>query len=192
MARLREHRRGSITHGTVHRNFLPELLVWFNDVAEENPQKPLAGSESVMKLSQWLYSSHGERSWMGIFNSIQNTCGRAGLPKAIVMDACGMFRNIADSQKTRGETRRAMMAAAVFTSCRQNDAARSHEEVAELFNVGIRALCKALANFESEERIRCSILSWGLPNGCARRISGMCRNTDRDKVILRLHAGCPR
>jgi transcription initiation factor TFIIIB Brf1 subunit/transcription initiation factor TFIIB len=77
-----------------------------------------------------------------------------------------------------------MMAAAVFTACRQNDAARSHEEIADMFNVGIRALCKALAHFENESA---SVLNTQL--GIAER---MCSDlgvsdTDRDKVILQLH-----
>jgi transcription initiation factor TFIIB len=169
--------------GTITSELLPNSSYGSMMLRKRIPNQS-AESKSVMKLSQWLYSSHGERSWMGIFNIIQDTCGRAGLPKAIVMDACGMFKNVEDSQKTRGETRRAMMAAAVFTACRQNDAARSHEEIAAMFNVGIRALCKALANFENESA---SVLNTQL--GIAER---MCSDlgisdTERDKVILQLH-----
>ena len=120
---------------------------------------------------------------MGIFDAIQATALRAGLTKAIVMDACGLFKNVEDSQKTRGETRRAVMAAAIFTACRENDAARSHEEIALLFNVSIRALCKALTKFDNGSA---SVLNTQL--GLAER---MCADlelsdTDRDKVVLTL------
>jgi transcription initiation factor TFIIB len=140
-------------------------------------------AKSIAKLSAWSFSSHGERSWMGIFDAIQATALRAGLTKAIVMDACGLFKNIEDSQKTRGETRRAVMAAAIFTACRENDAARSHEEIAVLFNVSIRALCKALTKFDNGSA---SVLNTQL--GLAER---MCADlelsdTDRDKVVLML------
>ena len=139
-------------------------------------------AKSIAKLSAWSYSSHGERSWMGIFDAIQTTAIRAGLTKAIVLDACGLFKNVEDAQKTRGETRRALMAAAVFTACRQNEATRSHAEVGGLFHVSIRALCKALANFENEG----SVLNTQL--GLAER---MCadlefNDTDRDRVVLML------
>ena len=140
-------------------------------------------AKSIAKLSAWSYSSHGERSWMGIFDAIQTTALRAGLTKAIVVDACGLFKNVEDSQKTRGETRRALMAAAVFTACRQNEATRSHEEVASLFHVSIRALCKALAFFDNE----CSsVLNTQL--GLAERMCadiGM-SDSDRDRVVLML------
>jgi transcription initiation factor TFIIB len=140
-------------------------------------------AKSIAKLSAWSFSSHGERSWMGIFDAIQATALRAGLPKAIIIDACGLFKNVEDAQKTRGETRRALMAAAVFTACRENDAARSHEEIATLFSVSIRALCKALSKFDNGSA---SVLNTQL--GIAER---MCTDldlteTDRDKVVLML------
>lgn len=140
-------------------------------------------AKSLVKLSAWSFSSHGERSWMGIFDAIQTTALRAGLTKAIILDACGLFKLVEDAQKTRGETRRALMAAAVFTACRQNDATRSHEEIARLFKVSIRALCKALTKFD--ENIS-SVLETQL--GIAERMCSDLELSDveRDKVVLML------
>ena len=141
-------------------------------------------AKSIAKLSAWSFSSHGERSWMGIFDAIQQSCARAGLPKAIVMDGCAMFKKVEDAQKTRGETRRALMAAAIFTSCRQHDATRTHEEMAALFHVSIRALCKALMRFTDDGS---NVLNTQL--GIAERICADMdlSDTDRDKIVLMLH-----
>jgi transcription initiation factor TFIIB len=141
--------------------------------------------KSLMKLSAWSFSNHGERSWMGIFDGIQATALRAGLTKAIVLDACAVFKRVEDARKTRGETRRALMAAAVFVACRDNNATRSHEELADMFRVSIRALCKALAKFDGGES---SVLQTQL--GIAER---MCTDlgvsdTDRDRVVLMLQS----
>lgn len=140
-------------------------------------------SKSIQKLSAWSFSSHGERSWMGIFDAIQSTAIRYGLTKAIVMDACGLYKNVEDSQKTRGETRRALMAAAVFTACRRNDATRSHEEIADIFQVSIRALCKALSRFDDDVS---SVLNTQL--GIAERICADMElvDKDRDEIVVRL------
>lgn len=140
-------------------------------------------SKSITKLSQWAYSSHGERSWMSIFDAIQTTALRAGLTRAIIATACGRFKLVEDAQKTRGETRRALMAAAVFTSCRQHNATRSHEEIAAIFHVSIRAICKALAKFEGEIS---SVVDTQL--GIAERICVDLKLSDdeRDKVVLML------
>jgi transcription initiation factor TFIIIB Brf1 subunit/transcription initiation factor TFIIB len=107
--------------------------------------------KSIQRLSAWSMSANSERSWMGIFDAIQMTCGRAGLPKAIIMDACGLYKKLEDAQKVRGETRRAMMGGAVFAACRDNNASRSHEEIAKMFLVSIRALCKAILKFTTIE-----------------------------------------
>ena len=39
------------------------------------------------------------------------------------------------------------MGGAVYVSCRNNGAVRSHEEIAKLFMVNIRSLCKAVAQY---------------------------------------------
>jgi transcription initiation factor TFIIB len=139
--------------------------------------------KSITKLSSWTFSSHGERSWMGIFDAIQSTAVRYGLTKAIIVDACGLYKNIEDSQKTRGETRRALMAASVFTACRNNNATRSHEEIADIFNVSIRALCKALTRFDDGVS---SVLNTQL--GIAERICADMElsDSDRDQIVLKI------
>jgi transcription initiation factor TFIIIB Brf1 subunit/transcription initiation factor TFIIB len=141
-------------------------------------------AKTIAKLSAWSFSSHGERSWMGMFDAIQSSCLRACLPKAIVLDACAMFKKVEDAQKTRGETRRALMAASVFVACRQHNATRTHEEIAELFRVSIRAICKALARFEAGVPSATSnVLNTQL--GIAERICAdmSISDSDREKVM---------
>lgn len=168
--------------GTVTSELLPNSS-YGSMMMRKRGQLQSEEAKSIAKLSAWSFSSHGERSWMGIFDAIQATALRAGLTKAIILDACGLFKNIDDAQKTRGETRRALMAAAVFTACRENDAARSHEEISLLFHVSIRALCKALAKFDNGSA---SVLNTQL--GIAER---MCADLevpdkDRDDVVRML------
>lgn len=165
--------------GTITSELLPNSSYGSMMLRKRTPQQS-DEAKSIAKLSAWSFSSHGERSWMGIFDAIQTSALRVGLTKAIILDACGLFKAVEDSQKTRGETRRALMAAAVFTACRENQAARSHEEVATLFNVSIRALCKACARFDNGSA---SVLNTQL--GIAER---MCADlelgdTERDRVV---------
>jgi len=72
--------------------------------------------KSVQRLSCWSLSSNSQRSWMGIFDAIQFSCSHASLPKAIVQDACALYKELEDAQKVRGETRRSMMGGAVFVA----------------------------------------------------------------------------
>jgi transcription initiation factor TFIIB len=165
--------------GTITSELLPNSSYGSMMMRRRTPNQS-EEAKTIAKLSAWSYSSHGERSWMGIFDAIQTTAIRAGLTKAIILDSCGLFKNVEESQKTRGETRRALMAAAVFIACRQNDATRSHAEVAALFHVSIRAICKALTKFDNETS---SVLNTQL--GLAER---MCADMslsdgDRDRVV---------
>jgi transcription initiation factor TFIIB len=106
--------------------------------------------KSLQRLSSWSLSSNSERSWLTIFDSIQYICSTHGLPKAIMMDACGMYKNLEDAQKVRGETRRALMGATVYISCRENDATRTYGEISSMFKVSVRSLCKAVSRFQTE------------------------------------------
>jgi transcription initiation factor TFIIB len=133
-------------------------------------------AKNIAKQTSWSMSAHGERAWLGIFDIIQTTCTKRGLPKAISHDACSLFKQVPESQKSRGESRRALMAASVFISCRQHDATRSHEELAEIFYTSIKSLCKALAYFESQPS---SVLSTQM--GLLERLCSSLEVTDKER-----------
>jgi transcription initiation factor TFIIIB Brf1 subunit/transcription initiation factor TFIIB len=121
---------------------------------------------------------------MGIFDAIQLSCTHAGLPKSIVMDACGLYKHLEDAQKVRGDTRRACMGGAVFVACRNQGASRTHEEIAEMFQVNIRALCKAIGRFEQTEN---TVLDTQI--GLAERLTSNLNLNDqqRDKIMTMLY-----
>ncbi len=135
--------------------------------------------KTLQRLSCWSISSNSERSWMGIFDAISMSCTQAGLPKAIVMDACGLYKKMEDAQKVRGETRRALMGGAVYVACRNNGASRSHEEIAKLFFVSIRSLCKAISQFTQTEN---SVLDTQI--GIAERLSTAMNLNDQQRNKL--------
>lgn len=107
--------------------------------------------KALQRLSTWSLSSNSDRSWLGIFDNIQMACALCNLPKSIIMDACGLYKTLDDAQKVRGETRRALMGATVYVSCRQNGASRTYQEVSDIFRVSIRSLCKAVSRFSLME-----------------------------------------
>lgn len=103
----------------------------------------------IAKLSSWAMASHSDRSWLAAIDILQNYAYRSGLPKAILAEACSLFRSQEDALKLRGETRRALMGAVFFVACRINDVSRTHEEIASMVKVSTRSLCKAIQRFES-------------------------------------------
>lgn len=150
--------------------------------------KGISSTNTVMKgiqrLSCWSLFSNSERSWIGIFDAIQMSCNRVGLPKSIIMDACGLYKHLEDAQKVRGDTRRACMGAAVFVACRNQNASRTHEEISAMFRVNIRALCKAVSRFEQTEN---TVLDTQI--GLAERLTSSLNlnDTQRDQVMDMLY-----
>lgn len=140
--------------------------------------------KALQRLSCWSLSSNSQRSWMSIFDAIQLSCTHAGLPKSIMMDACGMYKHLEDAQKVRGETRRALMGAAIFVACRNSGAPRSHEEVAKMMLVNIRSLCKAITHFSPTDN---TVLQTQI--GIAERICASLNLNDdqRQKVMDMLY-----
>jgi transcription initiation factor TFIIB len=140
--------------------------------------------KNIQRLSCWSMYSNSERSWMGIFDAIQLSCTHAGLPKAIIVDACGLYKQMEDAQKVRGETRRACMGASVFVACRNNGASRTHDEIADMFHVNIRSLCKAIARFTQTEN---TVLDTQI--GIAERLCSSLgfNDTQREKVLDTLY-----
>ena len=136
--------------------------------------------KALQRLSCWSLSSNSQRSWLGIFDTINLSCTHAGLPKSVIMDACGMYKNLKDAQKVRGETRRAMIGAAIFVSCRNNGVPRSHEEIAKLMVVNIRVLCKSITCFSPTDN---TVLQTQI--GIAERLCASLSLNDkqRDKIM---------
>jgi transcription initiation factor TFIIIB Brf1 subunit/transcription initiation factor TFIIB len=136
--------------------------------------------KQLQRLSCWSLSSNSQRSWMSIFDTIQLSCSHAGLPKSIIMDACGMYKKLDDAQKVRGETRRALMGAAIFVACRNSGVPRSHEEIAKIMTVNIRSLCKAITQFSPTDN---TVLQTQI--GIAERICATLKLNDdqRQKVM---------
>ena len=140
--------------------------------------------KSIQRLSCWSLYSNSERSWMGIFDAISLSCSHAGLPKAIIHEACSLYKQLENAQKVRGETRRSCMGASVFVACRNQNASRTHEEISNLFQVNIRALCKAITRFEQTTN---SVLDTQI--GLAERLCSALNlnDTQRDNILNTLY-----
>jgi transcription initiation factor TFIIB len=136
--------------------------------------------KGIQRLSCWSLFSNSERSWMGIFDAINLPCTHAGLPKSVIHEACGLYKQMEDAQKVRGDTRRACMGASVFVACRTQNASRTHEEIAKMFQVNIRTLCKAVGRFTQTEN---TVLDTQL--GIAERLtSDMAMNDTQRKRVM--------
>ena len=103
--------------------------------------------KSIQRLSAWSLASHSERSWLSALETLNQYAYRHGFTKAILQEACALFRSQTEALKLRGETRRALMGAVFFVACRRMGVSRTHEEMSEIVNVSTRSLSKAIQTF---------------------------------------------
>ena len=164
--------------GFTTSELLPESsygsLISYRGIASTNTQM-----KAIQKLSSWSLSSNSERSWITIFDTINTRGTQAGLPKAILMDACFLYKNVEEAQKVRGIVRRSLMGGSLFVACRNHQASRSHEEIADLFQVNIRSLCKAITRFTQTEN---TVLETQL--GIAERICATLQINDNKRTKI--------
>lgn len=132
--------------GAVNNTLLPDSS--YGSVAM-NIKNSSPQFRQIVKLSAWAMASHSDRSWLAAIDLLQTYAYRAGLPKAILAEACSLLRSQEDALKLRGETRRALMGAVFFVACRRNDVSRTHEEIADMVKVSTRSLCKAIQRFDN-------------------------------------------
>ena len=112
-----------------------------------NKKVSSASFKSIQRLSAWSLASHSERSWLAALETLNQYAYRNGFTKAILQEACALFRGQEDALKLRGETRRALMGAVFFVACRRMGVSRTHEEIAAIVDVSTRSLSKAIQTF---------------------------------------------
>ena len=139
--------------------------------------------KQIIRMSSWALASCSERSWIAALDICQTYAYRAGLPKAILVDACSLLRGEEDALKLRGETRRALLGAVFFVACRRNGVSRTHEEIANMVNVGTRSLCKAIQRFDIQVKIDNPLLMTQL-SLAERMMNGVSVSDSQRQMIL--------
>lgn len=174
-----DSKSGECRSGFIHSELLPET---YGSFMSFNGAKS-AEMRNIQRLTNWSMSTQYQRSWLSIFDSIQISCSYIGIPKAVVMHACQMYQQMEDAQKVRGETRRALMAGAVYVACCSAGAPQTHDKISELFVVKIRPLCKAINQYCATNN---SVLDTQI--GMAETICTKMNIADevREKILLKL------
>lgn len=138
--------------------------------------------KQIIRMSSWALASCSERSWIAALDICQTYAYRAGLPKAILVEACSLLKGQEDALKLRGETRRALIGAVFFVACRRNNVSRTHEEIAGMVNVGTRSLCKAIQRFDIQLNINNPLLMTQL--SLAERMMNDITVSDTQRTII--------
>jgi transcription initiation factor TFIIB len=98
----------------------------------------------LQRYQAWGSRTYRERTLCGVFDKLSVNAISNGIPHCILEDSKAMYKRLSDARVSRGESRGALVAAALYMSCKTNGVPRSVKEVAEMFGVHPSALTKSL------------------------------------------------
>lgn len=104
---------------------------------------------SLMRYHNYNSMPYKERSQWRIFKQIKSACEKVNLPHSISQEAQRMYKNIAETCNARGNHRKGLIASCVFYACKYEGVPRTGKEIAQLFNIELQDLTKAMKKFRS-------------------------------------------
>lgn len=102
-------------------------------------------TKSVQKMCnyhRWNSMPYKERSLWNVYTTIQNNATIGGLPQSLIKDAKRIYQKLSAISISRGANRKGLIAACVYTACKNNDVPRSAKEIAYMFNIKVNILTK--------------------------------------------------
>ena len=111
-------------------------------------QSSSAAGRSVQRYQVWNSMTYRERVLCGVFDTLSVSAAQHGLPACILEEAKVLYKRVSEARITRGENRKAVIAASIYVACKKNGVPRSLKEVADMFDLRSAALTKACRAFQ--------------------------------------------
>jgi transcription initiation factor TFIIB len=121
------------------------------------PRRCSRSFRSIIKYTEWQAVPNREKVLATDFRHITSCAENHNLPKKLIDDAHFFYKQITDdSKKFRGVRREAILAAAVYISCKVNESVRTAVEISEMFQIGLKSAvlgCKTAHAIMSQQDI---------------------------------------
>ena len=107
-------------------------------------------NETMNKISRyqrWNSMPYKERSLYKVFLEIDTKCNQHNLTKVISQTAKSLYSLISSTKISRGKNRIGIIAACVYNSCKECNAPRSPNEIAEIFMIENKIMTKGCKQY---------------------------------------------
>lgn len=102
----------------------------------------------VKKYTMWASMTYKERSTYKVFTEIQEIARKNNLSQIIAQEAKSLYKIISDTQISRGNNRKGIIAACVYFSCKTCNVSRSSKEISVMFNISTPVMTKGCKTFQ--------------------------------------------
>lgn len=113
--------------------------------AAANAQQSVKSSGlKVQKFQTWGAMAYKDRVLCRVFDQMAVCASHHGVPNSILEDAKSVYKRVSEAHITRGESRSAVIAVAMYVAFKRSDVPRSVREVADMFRVRPAAMTRAM------------------------------------------------
>jgi len=105
------------------------------------------GYEKYRKINNWNSMSYKERSLLKVFRNIQNKSDENDISICVVDRAKIMYKTLSEDTIKRGKSRKGLIAACLYNSCKDKNDPRSTKEISEIFGLKIKKMTSGCKQF---------------------------------------------
>ena len=96
------------------------------------------GFEKYRRLNNWNSMTYKERSLLKVFKNIQSKSDENNISICVVDRAKIMYKTLSEDTIKRGKSRKGLIAACLYNSCKDKNDSRSTKEISQIFNLKIK------------------------------------------------------
>ena len=104
--------------------------------------------KKIRNYHGWNAMPYRERSLYNVFDNIQIRAINNGIPTCIIEEAKIMYKNISETQISRGSNRKGIIASCIYKACKLKNVPRSAKEIAEIFELNVTHMTKGCKKFD--------------------------------------------
>ena len=119
---------------------------WRNrtEAAADTQQAVKNSGVKVQRFQTWGAMAYKDRVLCRVFDQMAVCASHHGVPMSILEDAKSLYKRVSEVHITRGESRSAVIAVAMYVAFKRSDVPRSVREVADMFRVRPAAMTRAM------------------------------------------------
>ncbi|HEU4822280.1 MAG TPA: TFIIB-type zinc ribbon-containing protein [Nitrososphaeraceae archaeon] len=132
----------------------------------------IAMRSKIERLRTWdhrtLFHKSGDRNFMKAFGQLDRLKEKLGLSDTIVEKAAYTYRKVQERGLVKGRTIDSMLAASLYSACREMETPRTIKDIAEKSNVNRKDIARSYRTLVFELGIRTPVVS---PMKCIARVA---------------------
>lgn len=105
------------------------------------------GYDKFRKLNNWNLMSYKERSLLKVFKNIQAKCDEQNITVCVTDRAKIMYKTLSEEAIKRGKSRKGLIAACLYNSCKDKNDIRSIKEISKMFGIKAKKMTSGCKQF---------------------------------------------